>query len=326
MSSHSGLERISPVIFDSLLEWDRVEKKRLQMALDLFRGGDIGALKVVEQHGEGGRFIAVKVTILVHSKVTGSDWYSVQGTFKHDNLWPCADLTCSCSERTPRKLCSHSLCLLLAVSLGQYLKGIVPDASWCKPVTAHLPQQNASKVLMERPELKELLWKTKEELWQVVTGAIDVRALPSAVQRYQLGWRPAISPARGLSRGRAARPITSTSFLVASGAQPFRSRGQYRGVGRPIQRETNPPPENETTLVASLSSTPFSAPPPPEDDSSALPPQEGDHPDLTSAPVERDPMSDRKRSSRSTQLSEAVVPAAVDPFAPRANRLRPRLV
>ena len=61
MSSHSGLERISPVIFDSLLEWDRVEKKRLQMALDLFRGGDIGALKVVEQHGEGGRFIAVKV-------------------------------------------------------------------------------------------------------------------------------------------------------------------------------------------------------------------------------------------------------------------------
>lgn len=261
MDWRSLLLRISPVLYSGIEEWSRTEKKRLHMASGLVRGGDVGAFKIVEDHSPDGRFIGLKATLIVHSKVSGSDWYSVQGTFPEDTLWPNANLKCTCSERSSAKACSHSLCLLLSISIGQYVEGIITDSSWCKPVTSHLCQRYASKRLLKRPELRELLWTSVAELWDIVTESLAGRTMPAETQRYHIGWSPAIPRGRGLPRGRAARPIISTSFAVASGAQAFRPRrgGRASNSQQPMtssgQQESLPseePPESlDATLIVS---------------------------------------------------------------------------
>lgn len=229
MQSRELLNRVSPVLFVGLEEWDRTAKKRLEMAQGLVRGGDIGGLRIHQDESSDGRFIGLTIRLLVHSKVTGSDWYRVEGVFRENVLWQNADLSCTCNERQSVKVCSHTLALLLCISIGQFLEGLVDETVWCKPVRAHLPMKFASKRLQKRPELRELYWETPSELWTIITGSLDSRTHPAETQHYHLGWTPAVPRGRGCPRGRVARAIVSTSFGVASGSQPFRPR---RGRGR----------------------------------------------------------------------------------------------
>ena len=100
---------------------------------------------------------------------------------------------------------------------------------------------------MKRPQLRELLWTTVGELWELITEPLTNRTMPAETQRYHIGWASAIPRVRGLPRGRAARPLISTSFAVASGAQAFRPRRGESAVSN-ISRPT-PDPESQTTPV-----------------------------------------------------------------------------
>lgn len=139
------------------IEWliELVQSKRVQDAIEMVKSHEICALTVIQEESPH-----LDVNCLVHSKLTGSQWYKVALRLFPTKAIQDTRFCCACQAQISL-ICTHTLSALLAIHLIS--SNFLALPKWAEP-TLCIPRTHLLPQFRHHPDLVPLMSKSIDDL------------------------------------------------------------------------------------------------------------------------------------------------------------------